>query len=383
MHDQTSNRLLLTDTSGSVEALFQHIETAIAGGAKSLFLLACAANGFTPELLDKKLQALPVPVFGGIFPQILANGERMERGSLVYGLPQTVPVRQVADISDEEQDFTTSIDTFAADIPAGSTLITLFDSASKRIAALLESLYEIKGDTCRYIGGGTGTLSFDPMPGIFSNDGLLQDCVQIAALPQPMQIGSRHGWRKFAGPFLVTGAYNNVITTLDYQPAFEVYRKVVEADSKQHCHTSLFFDFARTYPFGLEQLEGNILIRSPLRHEDSNLICVGEIPVNHMIYILKGQPDDLLAASRACVRTATAQGVDNSPAFLFSCISRPAFLGEDFREEMRIVHDALPDDTPVIGAFTLGEIANDGTSCLELYNKAIVLGITPPRGNPA
>lgn len=380
MHDQPANSLLLTDTSGSVEALFQHIDDAIAGGAKSLFLLAGAANGFTPDLLDEKLRALPVPIFGGIFPQILANGERMERGSLVYGQPHTAIVRQIANISAEEQNFIASIDAFAADIPPGSTLLTLFDSASKRVAALLESLYEVIGDNCSYIGGGTGSPGFEPIPGIFSNDGLLQDCAQIAVLPQPMQIGAEHGWRKFAGPFLVTGAYNNVITTLDYQPAFEVYRRVVETASKQQCHSSLFFDFACTYPFGLEQLEGDILIRSPLRHEENNLICVGEVPINHMVYILKGQPDDLLAANRQCVQTATARGVNGSPALLFDCVSRPAFLGERFAEEMDIIYNALPDNTLLIGAFTLGEIANNGDTCLELHNKTIVLGITPPQG---
>ena len=304
----------------------------------------------------------------------------MERGTLVYGLPHTVIVRQISNISAEAQDFAASVDTFAADIPAGSTLITLFDSTSKRIAALLESLYEVMGDDFRYIGGGTGSLNPDPIPGIFSNQGLLQDCAQIAALQQPMQIGSGHGWRKFAGPFLVTGAYNNVITTLDYQPAFEVYRKVVETDSKQQCQTSLFFEFARTYPFGLEQLEGDILIRSPLRHEGNSLICVGEVPLNHMIYILKGQPDDLLAANRKCVQAAIAQGINDYPALVFDSISRPAFLGERFSEEMANIRAALPDNHPIIGAFTLGEIANDGHSCLELHNKTIVLGITPPQG---
>ncbi|MBU0656893.1 MAG: FIST C-terminal domain-containing protein [Gammaproteobacteria bacterium] len=380
MHKQPFSSVLLTDTAGSVDSLFQHIDAAIAAGAKSLLLLASATNGFTPAQLDHKLRSLSVPVFGGIFPQILAHGTRMERGSIVYGLPQTVMVRHINNISAEDQDFTNAIDAFAADIPPGSTLMTLVDSAGKRIAAVLESLYEIVGDTCRYLGGGAGCLGLEPVPCLFSNAGLLQDCAQITAIGLPMEIGVGHGWRKFAGPFLVTGAYNNVITTLDYLPAFEVYRKVLEADGDKRCQESLLFECAGTYPFGLEKLEGDILVRSPLLRAGNKLVCVGEIPLNHMLYILKGQANEILNAARQCVQAATINGADNTPAFLFECASRAAFLGEHFSEEMASILAALPADTPVIGAITLGEIANNGKSCLEIHNKAIVLGVTPPQG---
>lgn len=379
MYDQSFSSLLLTDTEGTVEALFRHIDKAIADGAKSLFLLACTANGFTPELLNSKLRALPIPVFGGVFPQILANGSCLDRGSIVYGLPQTATVYQVPHISAEDWDFTATIDAFGADIPQGSTLITLVDSSGKRIAAMLESLYEIAGDTCHYLGGAAGSPGLKPMPCLFSNDGLLQDCAQITALNLPMEIGISHGWRKFAGPFLVTGAYNNVITTLDYLPAFEIYRKIMETDAGKRCQESLLFECAAAYPFGLEKLEGDMMVRSPVLRDGGNLACVGEVPLNHMLYILKGQPEELIAATRRCVQTATRHGSSAAPALVFACDSRASFLGESFKEEMATIRAALPANTPLIGAITLGEIASDGKTCLEIHNKAIVLGVIPPQ----
>lgn len=379
MYDQPFSSLLLTDTEGSVETLFRHIDKAIADGAKSLFLLACTANGFTPKLLDTKLRALPIPVFGGIFPQIVVNGSCLDRGNIVYGLPQTVSVHQVHHLSAEDRDFTATIDTFAEDIPHGSTLITLVDSSGKRIAAMLESLYEVVGDTCHYLGGAAGAPGLKPMPCLFSNDGLLQDCAQIAALNLPLEIGISHGWRKFAGPFLVTGAYHNVITTLDYQPAFEVYRKILETDAGKRCQEALLFECAAAYPFGLEKLEGDMLVRSPVLRDGDNLACVGEVPLNHMLYVLKGQPEALIAATRQCIQTATKQGVSPAPALVFACDSRASFLGENFKKEMASIRAALPASTPLIGAITLGEIANDGGTCLEIHNKAIVLGVIPPQ----
>ncbi len=64
----------------------------VAAGAQSLLVLACDANGFTPAQVDAHLQALPMPVFGGIFPEIIAAGRKLERGSIVCGLPVAATV---------------------------------------------------------------------------------------------------------------------------------------------------------------------------------------------------------------------------------------------------------------------------------------------------
>ena len=57
---------------------------------------------------------------------------------------------------------------------------------------------------------------------------------------------------------------------------------------------------------------------------------------------------------------------------LIDCISRGLFLGEGFIREIEAVRAG---NTPLIGALTLGEIANDGKDYMELYNKTCVVGI--------
>ncbi|MBJ6610801.1 MAG: FIST C-terminal domain-containing protein [Candidatus Thiothrix moscowensis] len=383
MHDHTSSYLLFNDTSGSADALFRHIDAALAGGAKSLLLLACAANGFTPAALNARLRSLPVPVFGGIFPQLIANRLLMTRGSIVYGLPTVTTIRHIPDISAEDRDFTEAVDAFAAAIAPGSTLLALFDSAGKRMSSCLASLYEVLGDNCRYLGGGAGSPLTGITPCLFSNAGLLQDCVQIAALGYTLNISSGHGWQKFAGPFLVTGAYHNVITTLDYCPAFEVYRKVVETDSGISHQSRRFAELVHTYPLGLEKLDGELSVRSPLLQSGNDLVCVGEVPLNHMLYILKGRQANILATARACVQAATAMGVGKHPALLFDSISRPVLLGEQFATELTIVRAALPPDIPLLGVLSHGQIANNGETCLEMDNKTIAVGVVPNQGDAA
>ncbi|MBU0654786.1 MAG: FIST C-terminal domain-containing protein [Gammaproteobacteria bacterium] len=365
---------LFVETSGSCDGLFSLLDRAVSSGAQSLLVLAADANGFTPEQLDARLQAQPIPVFGGIFPEIVADGQILKQGSLVCALPVAAHVHHIENLSDPDADYFPAAELLAVKIRAGSTLITLVDGLSKRIAALLENLYEVFGSRYRYLGGGAGSLSFEQKPCLISNRGLVMDCAQITALPASVSLGIDHGWHKFAGPFFVTGAYDNTITTIDYKPAFEVYRAVVEADSGQQFGEDNFFDLAKAYPFGLDRLSGDVVVRDPLFRDGNKLVCVGEVPANHIIYILKGEADSLLQASQRCAQSAQT----DAPlivALLFDCISRTLFLQERFIEEVDNIHSTLPSGVPLAGGLSLGEIADAGNTCLEFFNKTAVLGV--------
>lgn len=366
---------LFVDQSGTPEGLFQLLDNALAAGAQSVFVLAADTNGFTPSQLDEYLQTFPIPIFGGVFPEIIANGEILQLGSIVCGLPMPCEVYHIENLSAPDEDYFQAAEALSALIPPHSTLVTLVDGLSKRIAALLEGIYEVFGSSCQYIGGGAGSLSFVSKPCLFSNQGLRIDCAQIIALQYPLNLGIEHGWHKFAGPFFVTGAYDNTITTIDYQSAFEIYRQVVEADSGKRFQDVEFFDLAKSYPFGLERLNGDVVVRDPLFNNDNKLTCVGEVPANHIIYILKGEADDLLAASRTCAATAMQVQAPPLLALLFDCISRTLFLETRFAEEINNIHAPLPENVPLVGALSLGEIADAGHTCLEFFNKTIVLGI--------
>jgi hypothetical protein len=381
MENKHAVPLILVDTTGTVEALFQHIHSAIAAGPKSLFVLACDANGFTPVLLDARLQALPIPVFGGIFPEIIADGRKLQCGSIICGLPVSASIHHIDKLSDPDVDYFQHTEKLIPLIPPGATLVTLLDGLGKRISAFLESLYEALGGSCTYVGGGAGSLSFEQKPCLFSNQGLRGDCAQLTALSLPVSIAIEHGWHRFAGPFLVTGAYDNTITTLDYRPAFEVYREVVEADSGRSFSDTEFFALAKAYPFGLDRLKNKVVVRDPLFLNGNRLVCVGEVPVNHLVYILKGDVENLLEASRQCARDVGQARA--SLALLFDCISRSLFLQDRFPEEIANISASLPEGVPLVGALSLGEIADTGNICLELFNKTIVLGVLGRAGEDA
>lgn len=366
---------ILCDPTGTTAGLFGLIDTAVAAGAKSLFLLACDANGFTPEAVDAKLRSVGVPVFGGIFPQLVSGSKTLLRGTIVCGLPVPATVETIERLSDPAQDYLIQTSRLPGRIPPGAALVTLVDGLSTRISALLESLYDALGSDHPYVGGGAGSLSFVQKPCLFSNSGLLVDCAQITALELRMQVGIEHGWQRFAGPFFVTGAEHNTIHSLDYRPAFEVYREVVEAASGRRFEDTNFFQLAQGYPFGVARLNRTMVVRDPLLREGDSLVCVGEVPPNQMVYILKGDADCLLEASVTCAQTAIRSSDRGVLALLFDCISRTLFLKDRFPEELENIGGHLPTGVPLLGALSLGEIADAHRPFLEFFNKTIVLGI--------
>ena len=62
---------------------------------------------------------------------------------------------------------------------------------------------------------------------------------------------------------------------------------------------------------------------------------------------------------------------DKKMILFIDCISRVLFLGKEFEKEINAVYH---EGTPLIGALTLGEIANSGKDYLEFFNKTAVVG---------
>ena len=71
--------IIEVDTTGTV-AEFKKIFTSLQRNknAKGLLILACDGNGFTPNNINTILKQSKIPVFGGIFPQIIAGQKRLE-----------------------------------------------------------------------------------------------------------------------------------------------------------------------------------------------------------------------------------------------------------------------------------------------------------------
>lgn len=343
--------------------------------ARSLLVLACDADNLQAEVLDPILQGCAKPVFGGIFPQILHGRKKMDHGALVIGMHCAVNCGVVRGLSDPQTDFSERIlDLFNAEDPTEQTMFVFVDGLGKRITDLVDALFNSLGLLPNYIGGGAGSLSFQQKPCLISSQGLIQDGAVLALADMESGIGVAHGWTPVSKALKVTEADRNTVVSLNWQPAFEVYKEIVEAHSGRSFADESFFDLAKSYPLGIAKLDSEMVVRDPIIMEDGKLICVGEVAEGSHVHILTGDVASLVSGAtraRELAEAGTTSAVDDKVMLFVDCISRVLFLEKDFDRELAAVDVGLP----LVGALTLGEIANTGDSYLEFYNKTSVVGI--------
>lgn len=197
-------------------------------------------------------------------------------------------------------------------------------------------------------------------------------------------MGVRHGWKKLVGPIVATRTSQNTIFELNWTNAFEVYKEAIEEDSEQEIRSDNFFSIAKGYPFGIYKENQEDIVRDPISvDENGSLICVGEVPENTVLYILKGERNDLIAsAQQATQDTLQAPSIKINHLLVFDCISRTLFLEDRFPEELQAIDNQLKlrdlKATPY-GVLSLGEISSYGEGLLEFFNKTIVVGTLSER----
>ena len=342
----------------------------------SLVILVCADNGFTPDNMDPLLQSINVPLMGGVFPNLLVGRERLTRGCVVWGVRRPLSVGTIRDISHPDIDLELAVEQALTPATGRALQVILVDGLASGIGALMNTFHEVAGIGSDTIGGGAGSLDFVQRPCLLTNEGMLQDAAVIATLPGHAGVGVAHGWRYIQGPYRITESDQNTIISLDWRPAFEVYREVVEAHSGQTFTDDNFFDLAKAYPFGLARMDAERVVRDPLFvRDDGALVCVGAVPEGDHVDILHGDTPSLIEAAASARQIAEQRLAEPLATRLFmDCISRVLFLGDDFDTELASV---AIDDVPLIGACTIGEVANHGGDYPEFYNKTSVVAALP------
>ncbi len=350
-------------------------EISVNPDTRAVLVLACDANAFAPEQVDPILRECPLPLFGGCFPKILTGNQHLDTGTMVVGLRDPVEIAVVKGLSDDRNDLENDVGRALEDIDcAGRTIFTFVDGLSSRIHTLIEGLFNHLGCSCNYLGGGAGSLSLKQKPCLFTNHGLIEDAAVLAVSDVASGIGVAHGWKPISNVFKLTEARQNRAISLNWEPAFQVYREAVEAHSGLSFDDHPFFDIAKAYPLGILKLDTEMVIRDPICMEKNELVCVGEIPKGSFVHIMHGSIDSLIEGAeiaRDTARRSYAMQPITPTLFLVDCISRALFMGDDITQELSTV----AQDAPTIGAMTIGEIANTGHTCLEFYNKTVVAGL--------
>lgn len=353
---------------GRAESLFDAIRTYDEDpSVQGLMLLV--ADGCLPDVdrVDQVLQEVVTPVFGGVFPQVLYQGECHTDGIVVAGLSVEPAVSVVPDLSDPGTSFEQHL---PGTVPEGGTAFVLVDAFSTRVEEFVSQLFTTYGVNATYLGGGAGSMDMEQRPCLLTDDGVLEDAALFATVDVSTSVGVRHGWEEIAGPLRVTGADGPRLSELNGEPAFSVYRRIVEDDAGTTIETDDFFDVAKMYPFGIRRLDGEMIVRDPFEvTDDGTLTCFGAVSEDAFLHVLKGREQSLVDAAGEAYSEAASKN-DSGDVLFFDCISRVLYLEDAFGRELDAVGGA---GSPQLGALTLGEIANDGEGHLDYYNKTAVV----------
>jgi hypothetical protein len=346
---------------------------------QGIMVFSCDNNHFPISIFNSLLKNTKTTLFGGIFPSIIFKGKKHDVGSIVLGFDVTVTSQIIHHIDGPTSHIQDELKKFYGQIQHGKTVFINLDGLSNGVDTFKEEIFYTLGLSKNYIGGGAGSLSFERKPCVITNEGLLQDAAVLTLVNICSGIGVAHGWRNVSEPIKVTQADGNHIISLNWEPALYEYQKIVSSLSGKDFSNNSFFDIAKAYPFGISKMDSEMVVRDPIEIiNKTTIVCVGSIPKNQFVYILNGNKKSLLAgakkakmlAQKAYAENLCMKNTKESVTLLIDCISRALFLEENFQEELNTINSKN-----LIGALTLGEIANTGRSYLEFYNKTSVIGI--------
>jgi len=347
---------------------------------ETLLLMIGEESKLDYNWLIEQLNSLGISFMGGIFPGIIHGKNNFKDGAILKVLPITSKPIIITGL--ENNDF--EISHLLNDLEIGKaqiTLFTLIDGLTSNVSTYLQKLYHHYGNAVKYLGAGAGSLSFVQQPCIFSNDGIFQDAAIICPVNLKVSLGVKHGWGKLEGPIVATRTEKNIIHELNWKNAFEVYKEVAEKDAGVTFNDKNFFDIAKCYPFGIFRENREDLVRDPISvDKNGSLMCVGEVPENTVLYILKGKNEALIQSAKMAIESSIAHLTEPiQHTIIIDCISRTLFLEEEFSKELEAISEAMPDsdekESLPQGVLSLGEISSSGGGYLEFYNKTLVVGV--------
>lgn len=327
---------------------------------KSKYLIFVASK--TNIMLDNFNQQ-NIEIYGAIFSHIIYKNRVYDEGLISIEISKGINLDFIENISDYNFD--------NSSFSESKSIITIFNGFSKYNETLFVKLFENIPINTNIMGGGAGIIEDTTKKVLFNNKGFFLDSAIILSLNEKIKIASKHGWEHLSGPFIVTSSENNLLKSIDYMDAFELYKNEIKKDCGLDITKENFLEISKNYPIGIVKYSDKNIARDLISFENGNLVLVTNVKVNSIINILKGKKEVLINAAREAAKEVSDE--NNSLAIVFNCITRKNFLEEKFEEELDALYSEVKTDN-MIGVTTIGEIANSGNRYITLLNKTCVIG---------
>ncbi len=316
-------------------------------------------------ILDlQKFNKQKIDIYGAIFSHIIFKNKIYDNGLISI------------EINDEETnlDFIENTKNYEFDInqfAKTKSIIAIFNGFNNYNQEFFIKLFENTPLDINIMGGGAGIIEDKNKKVFFNSRGFFLNSAILLSIKSKINLTSKEGWEYLSGPYILTSSDKNVIKTIDYIDAFELYKNEIKKDCYIDLTKDNFLEISKNYPISIVRYSGDNIVRDPISFEKGKLILVTEVAINSIINILKGDKKSLMNAAREAAKEVLDENTEL--AFVFSCITRKKFLEENFQEELDEIYMHI-DSKNMIGALTIGEIANNGNKYINLLNKSCVIG---------
>lgn len=340
---------------------------------KGVTFLISAEYPHTQESIDTFLKSMPVPVSGGVFPEVIYEGEYFTQGMIAILWFNETKVQTFTSASDLDSAlyhqqgpiFDNTLDT---------TSLVFSNTKTRAAEAALDALYYRTGQSIQYSGGGSTYTLGDESASIVTNEGLVADALQVTFFPYKQKSIVGHGWSVLSGPHLVTESEENKIKTLDYQEIKPYYESLIRSSLGDEAKDLTFEQMMRIFPVGIQPYDETMIIRSVMSYVDGQMQFVGDIPEFSSIYILSGDQESLLSfveESADSFKEVASEKPDLS--IIISCLGRRAHMAESGEKELTILSGSLGGGRQVIGFTSEGEIASNSAGLACLHSMTMVV----------
>lgn len=357
---QLSNMMIRLDTTGSLSAFKECLASTLAEDSiEGIMILSCEANQWPASKIDQFLHQVRLPVFGGVFPEIMAQGQRYEKGFLILGLDKKPDVHLLP---------LNNMEIWPQLTPQQQSHALVFvDAYAAGISELMKILYQRMGMIVPLLGAGAGGRKEKNIPALFSNQGMCTEHAMLVFLDGPMEITLGNHVQQLFGPIPMTlGDDPSVIQYLAGRPAFELYQELILSETGQELTRENFAFLARKYPLGSQRLGTNPLVREPLAVlENGSILCAGGFEGDYFVSMLELPNKPVLPVS-------SISDVSSSFGFMLYSSARAQLFGEAYEKDLQSLSNIYPS---YIGALSLGEIACQGIHFPEYHNYSAAVGV--------
>lgn len=267
-----------------------------------------------------KLKQSNLKFYGAIVTQVVFNDDNFDNKLIACEL-EDEKVKLIQNLNEpllDEEYF-----------KSAKSMMVILDGLSPEITPFLDSLFHHLPLDIEIIGAGAGKITLKQEPVIFSNEGIFQNAALTISMSSSLSVGVENGWEYLEGPFIVTSSQKNVLKSLNFASAYQVYKDTIKKHTGQIVTEENFFDIAKYHPLGIVKFNNEIIVRDPvIKDEDENMVVIGDIEQNSTVNILKGDKNSLLSSSsNAIIIALESQKVKyNQKMYLYLIVFQDAFF---------------------------------------------------------